>query len=250
VSGGFDLSMGSVFAVAAIVSVIIASTSGTVVGFVAAIMVGIVLGALNGAFITFAKINSFIATLATSFAYVGIATVITAGAIVTTSSSGFRVMNDVAGITGASWLFVAVAVVTGVLLAGTAYGRGLYAVGGNVEAARLSGLRIWAFRVTVFAISGVCAALAGFIAASRTGSADPSIGGNLALTAIAATVVGGTSIRGGEGTIWRAVIGVFILELISNGFNILGINAVYQNIVYGGLILVAVGLDQLLRRRR
>jgi ribose transport system permease protein len=251
VSGAFDLSLGSVSAVAAIIAVISATSHGTPLGFLIALAAGAALGAVNGVFIAFWRINSFIATLATSFAYGGLATVITGGQIVSTTAGGFQVMdNTVAGITVASWVFIAVAIITGLVLAFTGFGRGLYAIGGNAEAARLSGLRIWRYRVAVLAISGACAALAGIIAASRTGSAQPTVNSDLALTAIAATVVGGTSISGGEGTIWRAVIGVFILALISNGFDLLNISAIYQDVVYGALILAAVGLDQLLRRRR
>jgi ribose transport system permease protein len=251
VSGAFDLSLGSVSAVAAIVAVMVASGHGTVVGFLAALGAGIVLGALNGVFIAFGRINSFIATLATSFAYGGLATAMTGGQIVSTTAGGFQIAEDSwAGITDASWLFIGVAIVTGAVLAFTGFGRGLYAIGGNAEAARLAGLRIWAYRVAVLAISGGCAALAGIVAASRIGSAQPTVNSDLALTAIAAAVVGGTSILGGEGTVWRAVIGVLILELISNGFDLLNINPIYQDVVYGALILAAVGLDQLLRRRR
>lgn len=251
VSGAFDLSLGSVSAVAAIVAVMVASHHGTLPGFLLAVIAGLVLGVANGIFIAFGRINSFIATLATSFAYGGLATVITGGQIVSTTAAGFQVMNnDFLGITMASWLFIAVALFTGLLLTFTGFGRGLYAIGGNSESARLSGLRTWAYRVGVFAISGGCAALAGIIAASRTGSAQTTVNSDLALTAIAATVVGGTSILGGEGSIWRAIVGVFILELISNGFDLLNINAVYQDVVFGSLILIAVGLDQLLRHRR
>jgi ribose transport system permease protein len=105
-------------------------------------------------------------------------------------------------------------------------------------------------RTIAFIISGFCAGIAGVLAASRTSSAQPDLGMDLALQAIAASVVGGTSIMGGQGAIWRAVLGVLILALIGNGFNLLGIDTIYQQIVQGLLIMLAVGLDQLLRRRR
>jgi ribose transport system permease protein len=249
VAGGFDLSQGSVYAFCAIISVLLAGSLGTVGAFAIALVIGFGLGAINGGVIAFGRVNSFIATLATSYMFLGLATVVTGGNVASTSASGFMVMNDTYGITVAAWVFVGVAIVTGALLAFTRFGRGLYAIGGNPEAARLSGIPIWLYRVVVFGISGTCAATAGIIAASQAGSADPSIGSTLALTAIAATVVGGTSIMGGEGAVWRAVVGTVIIELIDNGFVLLNLNPVYEDVVFGALVLLAVGLDQLLRRR-
>lgn len=249
VSGGFDLSQGSVYAFCAIVATMAAGSIGVVGAFLLAIAVGLSLGAFNGAVIAFGRVNSFIATLATSYAFLGFATILTNGNVVTDTSSKFLVMNSTVGLTGASWLFIGVALLLGLVLAYTRFGRGLYAIGGNPEAARLSGINISFYRVAVFALSGATAAAAGVITASQTGSANPSIGSTLALMAIASTVVGGTSILGGEGAIWRAVIGAMILELINNGFVLLNLNPVYEDVVFGFLVLVAVGLDQLLRRR-
>jgi len=205
------------------------------------------MGFINGLVVTKLRVNSFIGTLATSFVFGGLAIVISGGQIVTINRIGFLVMNATPfmGITDASWLFIGVALATGLLLGITGYGRALYAIGGNKEAARLSGLHTIRDQILVLVLSGACAGAAAIIGASQTGSASPNMGGaSLTLTAIAATVIGGTSIMGGEGAIWRAMIGVFILVLISNGFNLLGINANYQEIVQGLLILIAVGLDQ------
>jgi ribose transport system permease protein len=141
-------------------------------------------------------------------------------------------------------------VLSGLLLSRTTYGRALYAVGGNAEAARLSGIRTRLVTTTVMTISGSLAAMAGLIAASRSSSAQASMYTGLELTAIAATVVGGTSILGGEGAMGRAMVGVFILALIGNGFDLLGIDPSYQQVVTGVLILLAVGADQVVRRRR
>jgi ribose transport system permease protein len=250
VAGGFDLSQGSVYAICAIVAVMTTRTLGPFGAFALALVVGLGLGAVNGTVIAFGRVNSFIATLATSYAFIGLATIITAGNVETSISQQFQVMNDdFLGLTVASWVFIAVAIITGILLAYTRFGRGLYAIGGNPEAARLSGISIPFYRVVVFALSGGCAAIAGIIDASQTGSADASIGSTVALLAIAATVIGGTSIMGGEGAIWRAVVGALIIELIGNGFILLNINSNYESVVFGALILVAVALDQLIRRR-
>ena len=252
ISGGFDLSQGSVYALCAILCVILVHSLSPFGVFAVALLIGFGLGAVNGAVISHARINSFIATLASGYIILGLATIVTGGNVETTSVAGFMVMNDTfAGITVAAWVFFGVALVTGVLLAFTRFGRNVYAIGGNPEAAMLSGVPIPLYRIAVFGISGACAAIAGIIGASQTGSADPgtSVANTLALTAIAAAVVGGTSIRGGEGAIWRAIVGTAILELINNGFVLLGWNPVYEDVVNGMLILLAVGVDQLLRRR-
>lgn len=250
ISGGFDLSQGSVYAFCGIVAVMLAGPLGWLGAFIAAVVIGFAMGAGNGTVITFGRINSFIATLASSYVILGFATVVTGGNVASTTASHFMAMNNVyGGISVAAWCFVGVAIVTGLVLAYTRFGRALYAIGGNAEAARLSGIPIWLYRILVFGISGACAALAGVIGASQAGSADATMGSTLALTAIAATVVGGTSIMGGEGAIWRAVVGTIIIELINNGFVLLNMNPVYEDVVFGGLVLLAVGLDQLLRRR-
>ncbi len=253
VSGVFDLSVSASLALSAIVAVSVGQADGSIAGFVAGTATGGLLGLVNGLVVTYGKVNSFIATLATSIIFRGLALVLTGGDIVTTNTGGFGVFGQSSGILGvtqASWLFLAVVLVTGVLLASTTYGRALYAVGGNLEAARLSGLRTGFVRTSVFALSGVLAGMAGLIEASRTSSAQASTGTGWELTAIAATIVGGTSILGGDGAIWRAVVGVFILALIGNGMNLASINSTYQQGVQGLLILFAVLADQLMRRRQ
>ena len=125
----------------------------------------------------------------------------------------------------------------------------MYAVGGNAEASRLSGIRVGLIRGACFALSGLAAGLAGMLLASRTQSAQANLGAGMELTAISAAVVGGTSILGGDGAVWRGFLGIMLLAIIGNGFNLLNINTTYQQIVYGGLILIAVAADQLLRRR-
>ena len=253
VSGVFDLSVSASLALSAIVAVSVGQADGSIAGFVAGTATGGLLGLVNGLVVTYGKVNSFIATLATSIIFRGLALVLTGGDIVTTNAGGFGVFGQnsgILGVTQASWLFLAVVLVTGVLLASTTYGRALYAVGGNLEAARLSGLRTGFVRTSVFALSGVLAGMAGLVEASRTSSAQASTGTGWELTAIAATIVGGTSILGGDGAIWRAVVGVFILALIGNGMNLASINSTYQQGVQGLLILFAVLADQWMRRRQ
>ncbi|MFG1876121.1 ABC transporter permease [Sphaerisporangium sp. NPDC049003] len=256
ISGAFDLSITAVLAVSAIVAVVVTTHAGVPAGMAAGVLTGGVLGAINGLVVISVKVHSFIATLALSIMYRGLAVILTAGAIVYPQESrlaSFQALGwptVLGGITAASLLFLLVAAVCWVVLARTTFGRRIYAVGGNEEAARLSGIRVGAVRVAVFAISGVCAALAGLILASRGGSAQAGMATGMELTAIAAAVVGGTSVLGGEGAIWRGLIGVLLITLIGNGFNLLGWDTIYQQVVQGALILGAVSFDRLLRGRR
>jgi ribose transport system permease protein len=140
--------------------------------------------------------------------------------------------------------------VMGLLLQRTKFGRYIYACGGNEEAARLSGVRVGAVRTAVFVLSGLAATMAGALFAARVGVGDSSVGNALTLQAVAAIVVGGTSIWGGEGAIWRTIVGLFFLALIDNGLNLLGVDTKYQQIVQGTIILVAAGVDAYARRQR
>lgn len=256
ISGVFDLSSSAMLAVSAITGVFVTQSFGVGIGFIAAIVVGAVLGLINGLVVTGIGVHSFIATLASSIVFRGVAVLLTGGSIVyplTNQMDSFRVLNyqvNPGGLTLASWTFIGVLAVTWFLLSRTTFGRELFAVGGNAEAARLSGISVARVRILALVISGITAALAGLILASRGGSAQASLGSGLELTAIAATVVGGTSIMGGEGAIWRAGAGVLILQLFSNGFNLLGWDTTYQQVLTGALILIAVSVDQVLRRRR
>ena len=256
IAGIFDLSTSAILAVSAILGITVTQSMGVGAGMVAAVLAGALLGLLNGLVITGIGVNSFIATLASSIIFRGVAILLTGGTIVyplVDQLLGFQVMTYPTrplGLTVSTFVLLAVIALTWFLLSSTTYGRSLYAVGGNAEAARLSGIRVDRVRVIALMISGTCSGLAGVVLSSRAGSAQASLGEGLELSAIAATVVGGTSILGGEGAIWRAIAGVLILQLFSNGFNLLGWDTTYQQVLTGFLILLAVSVDQLLRRRR
>lgn len=254
ISGVFDLSQSATLAVSAIAGVFFTIRFGIVGGFVLALAVGAVLGALTGTMIVITKVNSFIGSLAMSIIYRGLAIVLTGGMILSVQPdqlTAFRLwaLPAIGGVTGGTLLLAIFAIVLGFVLWGTTYGRRVYAVGGNKEAARLSGVRGNLIHVSVFAINGVCAAAAGMVLASRAGSAQPSLGTGMELTAIAAVVIGGTSILGGAGAVWRTVVGVIILTVIGNGFNLLHWDTTYQQVVTGVLIFVAVAADAWLSRR-
>lgn len=251
ISGVFDLSAGAMVSVSAVVASKVAVVTSPWVGIAAGVATGLGLGISNGLIVHFTRINSFIGTLATGIVFGGLAIIITGGNIVTVTDTRFGALgqDDWLGLKFTGWVFIGFAVISGIVLARSRFGRYVYAVGGNAESARLSGVRVGLIRGTCFALSGLAAGLAGVLLASRTASAQADLGRGMELTAISAAILGGTSIFGGEGAVWRAVLGVLLLAMIGNGFNLLGINTTYQAIVQGALILIAVAADQLLRRR-
>jgi ribose transport system permease protein len=251
IAGVFDLSTGAMVSVTGVVACKVALSSSPWLGLLAGVLTGLGLGLANGIVIHLTRINSFIGTLATSIVYAGIAILVTGGNIVTVSNPSFGTIGQSmgAGIKYTGWTFIIFTILAALLLSRTTFGRYVYAVGGNAEAARLSGIRVDVIRGACFALSGTAAGLAGMLLASRTQSAQANLGAGMELTAISAAVVGGTSILGGDGAVWRGFLGIMLLAIIGNGFNLLNIDTTYQQIVYGGLILIAVAADQLLRRR-
>jgi len=253
-AGVFDLTASASLALSAIIGVKVARATSVAVGFGAAVLVGAALGFLTGTIVVRSGVNSFIATLATSIIYRGLAVIVTSAAIIypldtQTDALGVLTRPSIFNLTWATTVFVILAAAIGIVVAATTFGRRLYAVGGNIEAARLSGIRVGSVQISAYVISGVCSALAGLILCSRAGSAQSSMATGAELTAIAAAVIGGTSILGGEGAVWRGIVGAVLITLIGNGFNLLGWDTTYQQLVQGALILFAVTVDRLLRRR-
>jgi ribose transport system permease protein len=251
IAGGFDLSVGAIAALSGVVAAKIANAASPEVGLLTGIAVGIGMGVANGALTTVGRINPFITTLATSIVFRGAAIAITGGLLILVEDESYSTLGrgGFLGVKYSIWCFAGVVVVTGVLLSRTTFGRYVYAAGGNAEAARLSGVRVNTVRAATFVISGCAAGLGGVIASSRvsTGQADATLG--IELEAIAAIVIGGTSILGGAGAIWRTVLGVLLLAMIGNGFNLLHVNPTYQRIFQGLIILAAVAVDAWSRRR-
>jgi ribose transport system permease protein len=181
----------------------------------------------------------------------GVASQLTGGELLTVENPAFAKLGNssVLGMTLLSWTFILAALLFAFLLHRTTFGRYLYAVGGNREAARLAGIRTGLVSFSAYALSGLAAGIAGVVVASRqsTGQAEALPG--LEFDVIAAVIVGGTSILGGAGAIWRTAVGLALLALIQNGANLLGIDQTYQRIIYGAIILGAAALDVWARRR-
>ena len=254
VSGGIDLSVGATYGLATVVAGEIAAHHSPVLAIVAGIAVGLLVGLVNGLIVTVFKINALITTLAMSFVIGGLALKVSSGNLIVLSpTSGFFKFANTQFLTvpSAVWITLAFIVVLGLLLTRTTFGRYIVASGGNAEAARLAGVRVNRTRVIAFTLSGGAAGLGGVIDISRLLSAQAASGGSvLTFTVLAGIVVGGTSIAGGEGSVWRTAIGVLFIALIGNGIDLLGVDPLYQNIVLGLILLIAVGLDSWARQRR
>lgn len=244
ISGNFDLSTGAIFGVASVSAGWIAINVDPVLAIFAGPAIGITLGTLNGMIITAFNVHSFLVTLATSLVYRGIAILITGGALIPVRIPEFAWLGRerIGMVNVAVIVFLVFMVLMMVLLNRTTFGRRVFAVGGNEEAAILAGIRTNLVKIVTFALSGGAAGLAGVIAVSRISMAEPQAGLGMELTAIAAVILGGTAIMGGAGAIWRSVAGVMLMALIGNGFNILNVNPFYKDLTTGVIIVIAVAL--------
>lgn len=253
VAGGIDLSVGAVYSLAGVTAAHFALQTNPAIAIALGIGVGLLIGLANGLLTTVFRINALIATLAMSFIVTGCASLIAKGnLLVLFDKPGFGKLarTELLGVRTSIWLMVAAVVAIGLLLSATTAGRYMYAAGGNAAAARLAGVRVGSIRVLTFVISGGAAGLAGVIDTSRVLSAQAGAGDTaLAFTVLAGIVVGGTSILGGEGAVWRTVVGVLFIALIGNGYILLELDPLYEQITMGALLLLAVGLDALSRRR-
>ncbi len=252
IAGGFDISVSAVYVAAPLVALRVEnSTESVLLAVVAGVLAGLVVGTVNGLVVAILKVHSFIGTLATSFMVFGAGYLISDRSILRPVSDSFR---DVARtrwftLTTATWIAFGVVLLTWFLLSRTRFGRHVYATGGNPEAARLAGVRVTGITIAVFMLSGAAAGLAGTVSASRSISAMPSDDFSFLFGVISAIVVGGTSIAGGEGGVWRTVFGAFFIALMINGFNLHQVDPIWQRVIQGLVILVAVGIDAWSRRR-
>jgi ribose transport system permease protein len=248
-TGGIDLSVGSILALSsAIVAGMLAGGTDAFLAMGAGILSGLVMGIINGVIIARGKIAPFIATLATMTVFRGLTLVYMDGRPIT--GLGDNMMFQMLGrgyFFGIPVPAVTMLIAFGVLyfvLKKTTFGRRTFAIGGNEEAALLSGINVNRMKVMIYGISGLLAALAGIILASRLDSAQPTAGSSYELDAIAAVVLGGTSLSGGKGWIVGTLIGALIIGVLNNGLNLLGVSSFFQQVVKGLVILLAVLLDR------
>jgi ribose transport system permease protein len=252
ISGGFDLSVGGMFALGAVIATGMSGHVTVPVAFGLAIGAGLAGGLGNGLLVTKAHVNPFIATLGTSQIFRGIALVATGALPFIDDSDAFGALGrgKVVGIPVPVFFLFAFLVVGEIVLSSTIYGRKIYAVGGNSEAAELSGIRVDVIKVSTYIISGGAAAFAGLMFASLIGQGTSDLGNLIEFDVFIAIILGGTALTGGVGTVWRTGVGLALLAVIQNGLDVLAVNPFYENVIKGGILVTAVAWDVYVTRRR
>lgn len=253
ISGNFDISIGAIYTLVPLLALRVFDASNSIILYIGVgLVAGMAAGLINGVIVAKGRINSFIATLGTALVFFGLSYLVTGGTILRLSDLDVRalVTTRIFGLTSSTWIAIGALIIAWVLLERTRFGRYLFAIGGNRDAARLAGVPVDRVVMIVFALVGVSAGIAGTMNTARTFTAQASDDFSLVFTVIAAVVVGGTSIAGGFGAIWRTIVGVFFIAMLGNGFNLNGIDPVIQRIIEGVVILAAVGLDAWSRSRR
>ena len=263
IAGGIDLSIGATYMFTAVICgtviVKVGGLAGAGLGIAAGVLAGLLIGVANGLISTYLKVNPLIATLAMSFIILGATKLVSQfgkqgiGQIrVDFPEFRWLATTKPLGVSLPTWIAFIIIVILAVVLWRTTFGRYIYAAGGNAEAARLAGIRVNLVRISTFALTGLAAGVAGVIDLARTPSVpeNDAIATTLTFTVLAGIVVGGTSILGGEGAIWRTVLGILFIAMLYNGFTLLRVDPLFQGIALGTIILVAVGFDAWSKFRR
>lgn len=252
ISGGLDISVGSTLALGSTVSAIAAKAGLPVpIALLLGCVAGLAVGLFNGLTIISLQIPPLIVTLGTMYAGRGVVYILTKGVAVYPLPKNFQALEqttflDIPMIVVVSFIL---AIIAHVVLTKTTFGRSVYAVGGNIESARLSGIRIKGTSIATYAITGVCAALTGVMMAARLGSGQASTGEGFEMTVIAAVIIGGTSANGGSGTILGTVIGAIFMNVLENSMTLMKVSVYWQKVVIGMILIGAVVLDQYKRKR-
>ena len=253
ISGGFDLSVGSTMAaVGMLAAYMINHGSPIALAFAAALAVGVVIGAVNGAIISYARINALIATLATLAIVRGLGFVISGGAELPVGNSTFLALGSgsVLGIPYIVVILLCGFAIFGVAMPRTRFGRYTYAIGSNARAAKLAGVPVSRWRVSFYVTCGLLAALGGLLTVSIVGTSQPSANVGIELNVITAVILGGASITGGRGSLLGTFLGLVLLGVLNNGLILSGVPAYWQQVVQGAALLAAVFYDELRSTRR
>ena len=253
IGGNFDISISASFINAGIATALTVNATGNgLLGILAGLAIGTVYGLVNGAVVAWIRVNSFIATLATSFVFYGIGFLLSDRSIIRIKDTAFSEIarGRILGLTNATWIAVVVVGLFWFTLSRTRFGRHVFATGGALEAARLAGVRVRLITVVTFVLVGGAAGLAGALSASRTLTAQPGDHFSFVFAVLAAVIVGGTSIAGGDGAVWRTVFGALFIALIINGFNLRQIDPIIQRLIQGGVIVAAVAVDNWTKSKR
>lgn len=253
ISRGLDLSVGSVLALAGCVSAyVIYFGYPTWIAVVVGVLVGLIAGFINGVLVVYTKISTVIVTLGMMYMARGIVYIITGGGPI------FLDMFPGFGFIGRGYLgpipvpvvfFVTILAIFWFIMGKTAFGKYIYAVGSNFEAARLSGINVNNVRLYSYIITGALSGFAGVLMISRLASGQPSMGTGFEFDVIVAVLLGGTSLAGGEGSVIGSTVGALIVGIINNGLNLLGVSAWYQSVFKGGILIIAVLMDNILKQK-
>ena len=260
ITGGTDLSSGSIIALAAVIAASLAQRAGweaamypalagklpLIVPILAGLLVGVLCGFLNGWTVAKFRIPPFIVTLGMMTIARGFALLYSDGRPVSslTDAYNFIGQGEVLGIPFPIIVLAVMAVVTHIMLSNTKFGRYIYAIGGNEQAAKISGLNVGKILILVYTYAGLLAGLAGIVLSSRISSGQPGLGKGYELDAIASAIIGGTSFTGGVGTVWGTIVGALIIGILNNGLDLLNVSAYWQQIVKGLIIVVAIIIDE------
>lgn len=249
--GGFDLSAGSVVALSSVSGAMVMNEFGIVPAIAAAILVGTMVGALNGFVVGYFGVSPLIVTLGTLHAARGIALIISGGTAIYNLPPAWTDfgVSSFLGLPTIAWLALGIFIVFHLILKHTSYGMKVYAVGGNPTASSLSGVSVPRIKLVNFAIAGATAGLGGILLAARTAGGEPTAGAFYELEAIAAVILGGAALSGGEGKLWRSMMGITLLAMIGNGLNIVGIHPHWKGVAIGVILIGAASLDAIQRNR-
>jgi ribose transport system permease protein len=244
-SGAFDLSAGATLSLCAVIYAGLSNQMPLALAALITLGLGAGVGVVNGSIVTLLRVNPFVATLGTSSAIAGAAILYTGGEPIVANKPSFQTLGNGTwfGVPISAVVLLVVALGAGVILSYTRFGRAVYAVGGNSVASRLCGIRVGAMRVSCYVAVGLCAAAGGMVVGSTLGVVEADVGVNTSLNAIAIVVVGGTSLLGGEGAMWRTACGFVILATIENVLDARAVSAAWQGIVTGCIIVAAVAID-------
>ena len=250
--GGIDLSVGAIAGLSAILGSLMLTQTGINPYLVLPLtgLVGMLLGSINGCFVAILRLNPFIVTLASWEIFAGLTLVITRGVPIRPLGESFRVFGQgsILGVPIPVLIFLAAGAILTFVLARTRFGRNIYAIGGNRDAAELVGIRTVRVEFLVFALAGLFAALAGMLYASRMDSGQPSVGEGWLMGAITAAIIGGTSLKGGQGSIAGTIFGALLMAILANGIVLMNVSGYWERIIIGVVVLIAILVD-LLRRR-
>lgn len=252
ISGNFDISVGAVAALSGVIVMRLATTGTNLfLAIIAAIVVCAIIGLVNGIMVAKINVPSLIATMAMVTIVRGILLMITGGYPITQTIPMLDSLGNgyFLGIPMPVIVFILVVIVSYIVLTQTKFGRHVYSIGGNQDASKLNGINVDSQKIKVFIINAVLAAIAGLVLTGRLGTASPVAGDSYDMDAIASVVIGGTSVSGGSGSVLKTIIGVLLMSVINNSFNLLGIDIFFQYIFKGLIILVAVGFDSYSKKK-